>query len=383
MTAMIARFAFEVEVLSPVHIGTGRELGNYDLAVIDGRLWRFDPERVATNLAADPHLLDRYIDEGTAALAGWPEEARRACARYALPWAGPAPRAVREHVADPLGRLYLPGSALKGAIRTALLWAYHAGLNEEAKARQRALIGQEPRREVAGRKWEQRVFGKDPNHDLLRALRVIDSTPLPAAVAHVVEIRIAVQEPNGDLTWFIRPQQHTSDPDQAIVLWAEAIPPGQRLRLVVEVDRFLTENATEGEAEAPTRPAQALEFDRRRRRLERWIPRCNYAAEGRAIAEQQWAEALGFEALANFYRRLRAEMARAPEAAYLQLGWGVGWRGKTAVEPLGPEAVAEARRRYGLGRRGDPFPKTRRVVFRNGQPWAPLGWVRLWPIPSP
>jgi CRISPR-associated protein Csm5 len=384
MVEMFRSLTFEVELLSPVHIGNGRNLGKYELAVIGGRLWRFDPGRVLQALSGDPAMLERYLQDGASVLATWREGSRQTCARYDVEWSGAAPGNVREHLADSLGRPYLPGSALKGAIRSAILWACHWSLPEEVKARQRSLIGREQDPRSAGRPLQQRFFGKDPHHDLLRALRPEDSAPISPERLGVAEVRIAVAEPDTSLAWFVGPHRHVADPRRGAVLWAEVLPAGLRTRVRVTLDRFLTENATEVGQEAPCLPARELGLEGRRKLLDAWTKSCNLASRERAVADEQWASALGFEAWAGFYRWLLAEMQRVPDAVYLQLGWGVGWRGKTAVEPLGVQAVDRARQKYRLGRAGSLFPKTRRVLFLKGEPRTPLGWLRLRPIsPSP
>lgn len=379
MGDIIQRVTYRVHVLTPVHVGSGQRLGGHDIAVINGSLWRIDVDRVAEFLAREPRLLDRYVTQGAQVLAEWPEEKRRACARYALPWSAAPPREVREHIADPLGRFYIPGTTVKGAVRTAILWSYNYGIPEEAKRHQQARIGTVRRRETAGEPWQKHVFGRTPNYDILRGLRVSDSTPAPPSHRAVVEVRVAVQEPNDTLTWFIRPHVHTEDMARATALWAEVIPAGVHVLLDVEVDRFLTENATLTGEEPPARPARALGFERKRRFLQNWQQRCNVMALWLAREERRWAHTIGFQEYEKFYAWLLADMEKHPDAVYLQLGWGVGWRGKTAVEPLGAGAVQAARQAYGLGRPGDPFPKTRRVVFRKGRPYVPLGWVRLDP----
>ncbi len=379
MVEMIHRTTYRVQVLSPVHIGSGQTLGLHDIAVIDGRLWRFDVEKLAEHLARDLQTLDRYVTGGAAALAEWPETLRQACARYVQPWTGPPPREVREHIADALGRFYIPGTTLKGAIRTAILWAYHDGLSPEAKARQVDRIGQVRERNRAGEPWQRVVFGQDPNHDILRGLRVTDSSPVPLSRSAVAEVRVAVEEPSGQLTWFVRPGCHKENMAEALPLWVEVIPGNVEVTVTVEVDRFLTENATLTGRAASFNPAQELGFERKRRFLDTWVQRCNRMADRIARREQEWAARLGLDTYRKFYDWLLQDMEAHPDAVYLQLGWGVGWHGKTAVEPLGTDAVEKARRVYGLGRQGYPFPKTRRILFRQGRPYVPLGWVRLVP----
>ena len=381
MGRMLRTVTFEVEVLSPVHVGTGRVLGKHDLAVIGGRLWRFDPDRVLEGLSRSPVMMEHYLSDGAQVLAGWPESKRASCARYVVEWSGLPPGDVREHVADATGRPYLPGSSVKGAVRSAILWSCHRHAHEKVKEQQRALIGKggsDPER--AGGPLERGYFGKDPNRNVMRVLMMEDSDPLPAGLLRVAELRIAVEDREGRLAWFAGPHRRADDPRKGVAVWAECLPPGARTRMKVTLDRFLLWNVTEAGAEAPSRPAEELGFERRRKLLETWTRSCNSASMARAEAEQRWASSLGLEAVAGFYRRLLAEMGRAGDGVYLWLGWGTGWRGKTVVEPLGEEAVERARAEYRLGRDGSPFPKTRRVVFVNGAPSFPMGWVRLRPV---
>lgn len=377
--AIHERRVYQVEVLSPVHVGSGERLGAPELAVIDGRLWRFDPERLAAALARDPRMLDRYIQEGAAALRFWNEAERRACARYSRLWTGPAPREVRAYITDPLGRPYLPGSSLKGAIRTALAFVALAQLPDPQR---RALMGQverharetrSPRREFADEPLMQELMGRDPHHDLLRALRLADSTPAPIEALDVGRIRVAVLEPDGTLRWLRAPGDHVADPAQAFPIDLELLrPPPRPLQVQVELDHALLNLS--GDA--------ALGSPERRRLVREWERHCNAFARHLAEREATFGQRVGLKAYAAFYQDLLARMAADPSSVYLNIGWGTGWRSKTAAEALGPEGVARLRRLFGLGR-GDPFPRTRRILFEGEQPTLPLGWIRLRPIPHP
>jgi len=374
--ATVERYAYQVEILSPVHVGSGARLGAADLAVFENQLWRFDPERLAAALARDARMLNHYIQEGAAALRFWNEADRRSCARYIRPWPGPPPQEVREHIADPLGRPYLPGSSLKGAIRTALVFAALARMPESER---RALMDRvteharsRPRaRETAAEPVTKALLGPTPHADLLRALRISDSTPAPLEALTVGRVRVAVREPNGTLSWLKAPGQHVPDPAQAFAVDLEILRPlpAGSLRIQIELDRFILENP------------EALEGPRGRRELlAGWLRHCNEFARHLAKAEAAFGKQVGLAAYAAFYQRLLEEMEQDPQAIYLNIGWGTGWRSKTAAEAMGPEAVRRLRSLFGLGK-GDPFPKTRRVLFEGKQPTLPLGWIRLRPLP--
>ncbi|MDT7884360.1 MAG: type III-A CRISPR-associated RAMP protein Csm5 [Thermoflexus sp.] len=373
---ILERRIYRVELLSPVHIGSGQRLGPADFAVLDGRLWRFDPERLTAALARDPRALDRYIQEGAAALRFWSEADRRPLARYVRPWSGPPPREIREHIADALGRPYLPGSSLKGAIRTALAFA---ALRAASPAQRQAWLDAVARRAEEARKSGSRakesaddplmqaLMGKEPHEDALRALRVFDSGPAPSDALDVGRIRVAVHEPSGALSWLQAPGKHVADPGQAFEIVAEILRPHPRaaLRVEVEADAFLLRRDVLGPEE-------------RRARVREWARACNAFARHIAEGELRFGERLGLTAWAAFYRRLLTQMEAEPQATYLNLGWGGGWRSKAAAEAMGAEAVGRLRRLFNLGK-GDPFPKTRRVLFEDGKPTLPLGWIRLIP----
>lgn len=365
------RQMYQVELLSPVHVGSGERLGPAEIAVIGGQLWRFDPERLTAALARHPRMLDDYIQKGAAALQVWGEADRRACARYVRPWTGSAPREVRACIVDPLGRPYVPGSSVKGAIRTALVFA---ALSQLPDPRRKALMEAVERhaQETKNRKREfaddpvmSEIMGKDPHHDLLRALRISDSTPAPPEALGVGRVRVAVQERNGALSWLRAPGQHGADPAQAFPIDLELIRPSASgpLSITVEIDLDLLKKD-------PTASEPRL------RLVQEWERHCNAFARHLAEREAAWGEQVGLDAYRAFYRRLLEEMQEDPQAIYLNIGWGGGWRSKTAAEALGPMNVQRLRRLFGLGR-GDPFPKTRRVLFEGGKPTIPPGWIRL------
>src|SRR5690606_18415556 len=92
---------------------------------------------------------------------------------------------VREQVKDAYDRPYLPGSSLKGALRTVLAWSIWRERKLQPDARQL-----QRRRAWAASSYEKAIFGRSPNHDLLRALQVSDSQPLDAAALMIANVRV-------------------------------------------------------------------------------------------------------------------------------------------------------------------------------------------------
>lgn len=165
--------------------------------------------------------------------------------RYSLRVKG-SPSEIRTFIKT-LGRPYLPGSSIKGAIRIGMLYRLlkHLGGDflkkflydriERELDRLQCLSGSE-RREKRN-KLRQRmgkfvdellcIFrlkddSQDPRTDILRCLRVNDSAPLDHSALSVVGIR--VQKLNGQ---------------SSVTTWVEAIKPGRHFTITVEVDREL------------------------------------------------------------------------------------------------------------------------------------------------
>jgi CRISPR-associated protein Csm5 len=132
----------EIEALTPVHVGTGELLGPLEYAILGskvgvadlGRLFRRDPgraEAIGQQLAGtSPSALHSLSMER---LLTPQERADEALWRYGLS-ASEATLAelaktrsveheLRPAMKTPDGRAYLPGTAIKGAIRTALIFA--------------------------------------------------------------------------------------------------------------------------------------------------------------------------------------------------------------------------------------------------------------------
>lgn len=95
------------------------------------------------------------------------------------------PQQIKEFIRDGLDRPYIPGSSIKGAIRTAVLSSIAAKMNETEILRDIRKNGN-----ITAKTFEAKVFGKDPNHDVFRYLLVGDAfaTGYRTAVYNMVNI---------------------------------------------------------------------------------------------------------------------------------------------------------------------------------------------------
>lgn len=422
----------------PVHVGTGTSFTRLDSVYnSETRMWMpVDLDKVNT----DPHQLAREMEKPDFAWILWlrqnhvkPDEV----ALYQLSCSqDPENTEVREAIKDPYLNPFIPGSTIKGAIRTALLWhlvdqnrdylkftemylvlcAWSKQIydflkkgrrfgdvngiddalryvlhidGEEVILYRRVLleavgVRQDQVSESAGRierglrdlsqkkEWlalpiERKVFGKNPNHDLLRTIQVSDTQAVGLGSMRVY------------LTW-----TYTIQGDRLVEkikdgvefkVFAECFKRQTELELSLRIDDFLFGASADKE----------LRFRGAKETTVRELAdACNRFAEGLISAEQEFYTQYKLDVLTSFYDYLKEVRDRLkPGAFLLNIGWGGGWEPKT----IGPhEFMSSAdfyqlRVQYSLGKIGFPiFPKTRRVVYVKGAPQFPLGWVSLEPI---
>jgi CRISPR-associated protein Csm5 len=358
------KYRVTVETVTPLHIGTGTELlKDFDYVSKPG-------ERQTYVLDQDAVYAAELEAQGAAARldtpAGrllssenWREDSP--FVRYSLQGSTTIER-VHEQIKDVHGRCYLPGSSLKGALRTAVM-AYAIA----SKSVVPDLGKLANSKEWAARAWEQAAFGNEPNSDVLKALHVSDSKALPLKPS-ALELLTAQVFTGGE-------------PGSPIVV--EAVRAHTAFETEVVIDELALKYSRD----------PSLNWESR----ELWLATLVEIMQGtaRARIEAEWAavQDKGFSDTATFYKQLAAlaEGAKGSNMALLQLGWGTGWTGLTIGPWLDEEAQHAIRERYDLGRpptaRGDwqpnlsqAFPKSRRLravpsSVGDARPGRPLGWV--------
>jgi CRISPR-associated protein Csm5 len=200
MNETLARLPVRIEALSPVHVGTGERLGRKSFVSEGERVHVVDEHKLLAAVMASPHLQETFVrfceERGT-----WLRDylIRHAIhvgevAAYTAPLMGERPREVLPFIkmAGTPPQPYLPGSSLKGALRSALLRS--ALLDDEklravAAARVREDMQARRKPKFPGLAVEREFFGPDQQHDLMRVLQIADSRPLPASRLRVAEVQ--------------------------------------------------------------------------------------------------------------------------------------------------------------------------------------------------
>ena len=348
-----------VSLLTPLHIGSGTDLlRDYDYVTRSNRTWVIDGDAMLDRFVGpDGSFDERILGRPAAELLEVDDfQEDSAVFRYVMvgmPRSNQQGAVIAEQIKDVFDRPYLPGSSLKGALRTALAW--HGFQQQKLSLDVSDLRGS---RSWAGQRYEREIFGRNPNYDLLRGLHVADSEPQTQDRLQLVNAQIFT---GGD------------KPGAPIEL--EAVRSDTVFHTTITVDDYLHSQQAE----------QVLRFGERWTWLETLPAIARRHALERTRQEMDWYRERNYAAAAGFYAQLRDALQRnvlGANSFLLQIGWGGGWGSKTIGQPLKQDAGAWERllgdRRLSPARmrrrRGDKFPKSRRAVAANQQPAAPLGW---------
>lgn len=352
-----------LQTLTPLHIGDGDELRqDFDFAVARGHTYRLDEDAILDTKEAQWRNSRGGEFPPPGRLLTENDFRNMALFRYVLPG---VPRSrktdarLKSYIKDVQDRPYIPGSSLKGALRTALAWA---GWPEVKPTLDRAAIGRN--KSWAAQPLERKLFGPDPNHDLLRALHVSDLFGPAKAGEGLILANAQV------LT-----KKSAGSPVEL-----EAVKGDVTFGGTLTIDETLFGDIAERE----------LHFANRRHWLDELTARAQKHSRARIEQLVQWFElAEGCEDIARFYRQL-SEAKIGANRALLQVGWGAGWDGKTFWTHLQRDAqlfeqiVKDFRmHRAAKGspprKPGDPFPRSKRAAMgvKDGavHAAAPFGWV--------
>jgi CRISPR-associated protein Csm5 len=385
MAEILRTTPLTLECLSPVHIGAGDRLGPLDFVREGGRVLVMDQDKFLAHLGNTPALSDAYMrfcEGDRPALVDYLRTTRIPASdftAYALRVVGSVGRDILTFIKAPNGGVFIPGSSVKGAIRSALL---HWVVSEQEPVRQ-AIIREATaevgnlRRPMGGR-WaaklwrasgtaDRSAFGKDHNRDVMRMFQLADSKPVLPSDLVVAEVRVLTVRSGGL-------EIKETRPGNPMRLTVEILPTGVRL------ESRLTWNGYLGE---PTGPAASLDFGDPVPFVSAWLTHCNAVARDALQREVEFCRQFKEPSLMRWHEGLlkRFESLGANQCV-LHLGWGAGFDAMAVTNLFPPEATRRIRQGANLGKIGpdgpvEPFPKSRKVVWHDEKTLEPLGWIIL------
>ncbi|HVX66934.1 MAG TPA: type III-A CRISPR-associated RAMP protein Csm5 [Bryobacteraceae bacterium] len=378
---------YRLTCLSPLLVGDGRRLSPIDYMVWKDQVNVLDQRRIFKLLAKGPRL-EGYLTQLKKAekldFASWGGFAQNFADRR-VPFEHPSAAKYWEashgdtlHIPTFIAGHdgpYLPGSAIKGALRTGMLFErWRSG----AKPDLAKLEGERlPRR--PGEEAEQRALGS-PQTSFMKAVAVADSAPVELAAFKLYLLRVSTLQPrrNGggfDLGWKQAPRGTApgANPEQGTPIFAEMAAPG------TVFEGNWRENAFFAQPEI----VRALRW-REPVTGSRLLAAANEYAARLLEIQKQYAATAGLEVLAGNLAAIEARLGQARangNACVLAMGWSSGLLAKTGWLESDDQAYRAVLKQVPLYSRaiesGLPFPKTRRIVFRENRPAELPGWALL------
>lgn len=383
------------KTISPVHIGGGtRELTPLESVFYRGRCYVVNESGLGRTLLAAGKLdaltgaLERQgsrfnLEDFLRGQGLWEQGFLDKCAAYHCRAAGRPAGGLKPFIRDAYGRPFVPGSALKGVFRTAILYArlkkkknespgefqrcftdvVREKLNEFNRTaewkRKKPWFKDGFKRNMAARveeellrRFELPVSGPRgrsgptaQQRDVLRALKVSDAAPLDKNALVLEEVRVLSLK--GENEAYLKTP-----------VYVEAIPPGVEIDGEFVLDEAVLADFSGGGRTGP--PFETLE--------DIFHMLQEFSTDLWKFETDFWngVSGPGTEEMRAFYRGKPAGM---------RLGWGCGLAG-TGLVMLLPEALRRELRDALFEPRGQMlFPKSRRVAAPDGLPAAPLGWL--------
>ncbi len=391
---------YRAECLTPVLVSDGSTLSPIDYMVWKDQVNVLDQRKIFRLLAKGPRL-DGYLNQVKRAqkldFASWGGFAQNfAGRRIAFEHASTSTQWESQPAGDchipTFARTqdgpYLPGSSLRGALRTALV---SSRIDEKVIEQfNETMAGERPPRRP-GDALEQKALANEGGRggwDPLKAFAVSDSQAAASSATKVFLVRVASLAESRD------PKTQAARPFSLV--WKQAKGGSVDGRRVDDSTPVFAEMAAPGSVFEGSWTERGYYRKGEIRHVLRWrdidlrkmmIDAANSYAAAILAEHRRFAAASGLAGVDASLAGLESVLAEAQAAGnrcLLNIGWGGGLLGKAAWPVSAPGAEESHRRILAAQsvwaraiRTGMPFPKTRRVVFMQGQPAVLAGWVNL------
>jgi CRISPR-associated protein Csm5 len=263
---------------------------------------------------------------------------------------------------------YVPGTAIKGALRTGVVHGRFAQKLLQELVDHTKSEGRLPRHTSGP--FEDAAVGS-ASTDSMRQISASDSKTVAESVFKIYLLRVSTLETRGggkfELAWKQSPRGSVKRLEDATPTFAEMAAPGT----VFEGDWI--ENAFRAKAQR-----------RKDLNVAAMLGLVNSYAEQLLALQLQYAEWSGLSVLKSNLDQLTArlgEIRESGQGCLLPLGWGAGFLSKISFLDTKDEAYRQILGQVGFYAKaiqsGLPFPKTRKIVFLANQPATLAGFVHL------
>lgn len=346
----IKTHSLTLEILTPIHIGTGEKLKNhYDYIVKNGKPFVVDKAATYDLILDQKKHDDERLYEKDFNIQDLIDIAGQDCGYWLKPISGFKPHQINECIKNAYLKPYIPGSSLKGAIRTAIIGTLLFNNEDHYK---KYILTNNKDKSIADKQLIKKLLGSSPHKDIFRALRVSDVI-FPAPLEPVLaEFKVENVYKSSVQT-----------------LYVEAIDKRQYGQFFMSRDEFLLNNSDKwNDSKIGSKPFFSSYNDLCK--LINTYSMRYLENEIKFYDKGNIKEASIF--IKNLLQKIQLDMKNNLSKAYLQMSWGAGWNNKTGSWL--DKYLEEIRQRYKLGKGKGIFPRTRRLIYKDHQAETP-GWV--------
>ncbi|MCU0445277.1 MAG: type III-A CRISPR-associated RAMP protein Csm5 [Microscillaceae bacterium] len=369
-----------LQTLTPLHIGSGKEYqGNFEFVYFakENKIAIIDDEKVfeiigKANLDEWVNLIDKKGDLYKFIKEQKSDIQLQDVAGKIINVVGKPPsqqQTIKQFIQSATQGAYIPGSSLKGAIRTIIL---NDLIKEKPQfAQQKRNLGFDSKNGFRYKDGElvKHYLGKDPNHDLLRLLQVSDFQANTEINTICIQSNILNQFNNG---WAIK---------QGQTGFVECIPAKTTLQGKIHIPENLKKQIQE--KKYPIKNIEDLSLDKLFKTINEHT-RSLVSDELDFWDEEGEPDALG--EYVNILSELEEQLQQCPDnECIIRISAGAGWDFMTGAWAKGTdknnEDILDAKTWLDLKRKlryksyndDVPFPKTRKILTQG----KPLGFVKL------
>lgn len=357
---------YEIEILSPTTVTSGDKIPSFQVVVEGKKAYIIDIMKMIKANKKALSLVETFDFNSKQSFLDRLKIERidyKSYIKYELDYVGSTNR-IREinEIMKTAGRPYIPGSSIKGAVRSTLSRAlnkediYLRSLDNSVKNKKKS--------EVCDDRAEEELFGS-PNYSPFRFLNISDTDVVDASNLELCDIKV-LNVCNGKAKWFAG-RENIEDKQRAVSIHTEALKRGTRLKGKISSGfiKYFKENSFTGIKNIESVMNYASKI---KKEVYSYI-----SSEIEFYEEYNNGELTD---VLNFYKKLR-DMKLADNEFILQVGFSTGYKPKSVIRNIDNKFIQQLKV-ISKGRiYEDIFPKTRRLVYKNGKIEAPLGWIKI------
>jgi len=369
-----------LETLTPVHVGSGRKLASgIDFIKTDYSIHIVPQSELLSYLEKNPDEMENFIKGNykLGALNRMPEGRT-----YYLQIG--RTNEIIEFERNGFGKPYIPGSSIKGAIRTILLRKRLDELSENERTELFSSIkkeikkkienNQRPKREWASQDLLKKIFGNSSNNNLMRVLEIFDAefNELDLDIIYI----LSLTSENGDRfgwknLWNRRNENKIKFATQLV---AETLPIGSKTSFSIVLNKFLINNKTANELLNFSEDA-LKEFANLAKTVNK------YSNEYLSKEKKFFDKLQKPQKLSSFIQEIENLISIINSCKenemVLRISWGGGWKSMIG-DYLDDKWLKYFRSEYKLGKKDfEIFPKTRKIIFDEDEPKYLPGWIKV------